>query len=306
MNRTKQNCSDTGRWRSILTLFGTLCLAVTSVAVPRTAVAQRDQETEPRASGRLRVAVAQIPVTRDIAANVKTIHRAIGCAVADQADVLLTPEGSLSGYAPKFDQQRVETELEKIVARASSSGLALALGTCFVEADDGKCYNQIRFYDSDGTFLGFHNKILRCGTMTDPPQGEINHYAARPLRTFQLKGITIGGLICNDMWANPQCTPMPDPHLSQKLSDMGVKIIFQAINGGRNGSDWSRNVYWPFHETNLRLRAKVGKLWIVTADNCHPTNIPCSAPSGVLDPNGKWVAQAPNQGEHVVTYTIQW
>ncbi len=254
---------------------------------------------------RLRVATAQISVTRDIATNVKNINRAIGQAAAEKADVLLTPEGSLSGYTHQFDQSQVEAALKKIVAKASSSGLALALGTCFVEADDGKCYNQIRFYDCDGTFRGFHNKILRCGTMTDPPKGEINHFAARPLRTFKLKGITVGGLICNDMWANPQCTPMPDPHLSQKLSDMGAKIIFQAINGGRNGSDWSRNVYWPFHETNLRLRARTGKLWIVTSDNCHPTNIPCSAPTGVLKPDGQWAVQTPNQGEHVVTYTIE-
>ena len=98
---------------------------------------------------------------------------------------------------------------------------------------------------------------------------------------------------------------MPDPHLSQKLSEMGAQVIFQAINGGRNGSEWSRKVYWPFHETNLRLRAKVGNLWIVTADNCHPTNIPCSAPSGVLGPQGNWAAQAPWEGEQFVTYTIQ-
>ncbi len=39
---------------------------------------------------RLRVAVAQIPVTRDIAANEATILRAIGHAVAERADVLLT------------------------------------------------------------------------------------------------------------------------------------------------------------------------------------------------------------------------
>lgn len=253
----------------------------------------------------LRVTVAQIPVTTDISANVACIHRAIDEAIAQKADILLTPEGSLSGYTPRFDQSRVESELKKTVAKASSSGLALALGTCYVEPDDGKCYNQIRFYDGKGKFLGFHSKILRCGTMTDPPKGEINHFAARPLRTFTLNGIKIGGLICNDMWANPQCTPMPDPHLSQQLADMGARVIFQAINGGRNGSEWSRKVYWPFHETNLRLRAKVGKLWIVTADNCHPTNIPCSAPSGVLDPTGNWVTQAPWEGEHIVTYTIQ-
>ena len=268
-------------------------------------VATADKVSPNGEARRLRVATAQISVTRDIALNVKTINRAIDVAIAEKADILLTPEGSLSGYTPQFDQSQVEGALKKIVAKASSSGLALALGTCFVEADDGKCYNQIRFYDGDGTFRGFHNKILRCGTMTHPSKGEIKHFAARPLRTFQLKGITVGGLICNDMWANPQCTPMPDPHLSQKLSEMGARIIFQAINGGRNGSDWSRNVYWPFHETNLRLRARTGKLWIVTADNCHPTNIPCSAPSGVLKPDGQWAVQAPKQGEHIVTYTIE-
>jgi predicted amidohydrolase len=211
----------------------------------------------------------------------------------------------LSGYSHQFDQEQVEKGLERLVAKASAAGLALALGTCFVEPDDGRCYNQIRFYDGSGKFLGFHNKILRCGTMTNPTKGEINHFAARPLRTFQLKRITVGGLICNDMWANPGCTPMPDPHLSQQLADMGAKIIFQAINGGRDGSDWSRHVYWPFHETNLRIRARTGKVWIVTSDNCHPTNIPCSAPSGVLRPDGHWAVRAPDQGEQFVVYTIK-
>ena len=254
---------------------------------------------------RLRAATAQIPVTRDVAVNVETIGRAIDFAIAEKADVLLTPEGSVSGYTPRFDQSQVEAALEKLVAKASSAGLALALGTCFVEPDDGLCYNQVRFYDGRGNFLGFHSKTLRCGTMTDPPKGEINHYAARPLRTFELQGITVGGLICNDMWANPGCTPMPDPHLSQKLAGMGAKIIFQAINGGRDGSDWSREVYWPFHETNLRIRARTGKVWIVTADNCSPTDVPCSAPSGVLRPNGHWAVKAPDQGEHVVVHTIE-
>ena len=254
---------------------------------------------------RLRVAVAQISVTRDIKANIATISKAIDRAVAEKAEVLLTPEGSLSDYTHKFDQSKVRAGLRKLVAKASSANLALALGTCFVEPDDGKCYNQIRFYDSDGKFLGFHSKILRCGTMTKPTQGEINHYAASPLRTFRIKGITVGALICNDMWANPGCTPMPDPHLSQQLAEKGVKIIFHAVNGGRNGSEWSRNVFWPFHETNLRIRAKTGKLWIVTADNCLPVDIPCSAPSGVLKPNGNWAIKTPDQGEHMAFYTIE-
>ena len=253
---------------------------------------------------RLRVAVAQIPVSTNIDANFDSIRRAMSKAVSEQADVLLTPEGSLSGYTHRFDQTKVELALDKLVAEASASKLALVLGTCFVEPDDGKCYNELRFYDGDGKLLGFHTKTLRCGTMTDPPVGEINHYGVRPLRTFTLKGITVGGLICNDMWANPGCTPMPDPHLSQQLAQMNTRVIFHAINGGRNGGDWSRDVFWPFHESNLRIRAQTGKQWIVTADNCDPVNVPCSAPSGVLGPNGQWAAQAPTKGEHVVVYTI--
>ena len=254
----------------------------------------------------LRVATAQIPVSNDISKNASTIHRAIDVAIRENADILLTPEGSLSGYTPDFDQDKVDEHLHKILKRTREAGLALALGTCFVESDDGQCYNELRFYNANGELEGFHTKTLLCGSMTKEPQGEINHYGTRPLKTFKIKGITIGGLICNDMWANPMCTPMDDPHLSQKLSSSGAKIIFHAINGGRNGSDWSENVYWPFHETSLRMRAKTGKVWIVTADNCAPVELPCSAPSGILQPNGHWAAKAPRKGEHVVVHTISF
>jgi predicted amidohydrolase len=266
---------------------------------------QGQHTDNPRPVRRLRVAVAQIPVLADIETNIETISRAIERAVAEKAEILLTPEGSLRGYTHKFDQLRVQAGLKKLVAKASSADLALALGTCFVEPDDGRCYNQVRFYDADGKFLGFHSKTLRCVTMTSPTQGEINHYAARPLRTFQLKGITVGALICNDMWANPGCTPMPDPHLSQQLAEKGAKIIFHAVNGGRNGSEWSRKVFWPFHETNLRIRAQTGKLWIVTTDNCHPMNIPCSAPSGVIEPDGNWAVKTLDRAEQMTVYTIE-
>ena len=135
----------------------------------------------------LRIAKAQIPVSNSISDNSDTIHRALEVAIKEGADILLTPEGSLSGYTPKFDQEKVDEELRKIVKRASKAGVALALGTCYVEPDDKKCYNQIRFYDGSGKFLGFPSKTLLCGSFSDPPQGEINDYGIRPLRTFEIK-----------------------------------------------------------------------------------------------------------------------
>lgn len=251
-----------------------------------------------------RVAGAQIPVTADIERNVSTILRAIDFAAAERAQILLTPEGSLSGYRHDFDRAAAADGLAAVTASARQRGVGLALGTCFQEAD-GRCYNQLRFYSPAGQFLGFHAKILRCSSLGPTPDGELANFAGDlPLKTFELCGVRVGGLICNDVWANPQCTSMPDPHLTQQHAQAGARIIFHAVNGGRSASEWSRKVNWPFHESNLRMRAAAGKVWIVTADNCHPPDVPCSAPSGVVDPAGQWACQTPDRGERFFAHTI--
>lgn len=250
----------------------------------------------------LTVAGAQLPVTNDIAANVAQIVRAIDFAADSGAEILLTPEGSLSGYTPHFDAGAARDALAAVTDRARGVGLALALGTCFLE-DDGLCYNQVRFYGRDGDYLGFHSKTLRCGTMTEPPVGEINDYACTPLRTFDLGGVTVGALICNDLWANPGCTPMPDPHLTHQLSEMGAKVVFHAVNGGRDDSPLSA-IHGHFHESNLLLRARADRLWIVTADSATPEHLPTSSPSGVVTPDGEWAVQASRIGPRCFVHTL--
>jgi len=252
----------------------------------------------------IRIAGAQLPVTRDVAANVGQIRKAIEFAQNEKADILLTPEGSLSGYTHEFDAASVAAAMEEVTQAARQAGVGLALGTCFVEPEDGQCYNQLRFYAPDGSYLGFHSKILTCGTLDDPPRGEINHYATTPLRTFQYMGITIGALICNDMWATPFVTPIPDPHLLQHLSRMGARIVFHAVNGGR-GEGCKNEVIWNYHESNLRLRASSGELWVVTTDNAFPTHLRTSAPSGVINPAGDWACQAEDTGVQYFAHTIE-
>lgn len=255
----------------------------------------------------LRLSGFQMAVTEDISRNTAVLCRAIQEASAAHADILLTPEGSLSGYTPHFDASAVRAALEEVSRLARQLKVGLALGTCFKEVD-GLVYNQVRFYTPEGSagslprYLGFHSKILRCGTMEANPQGEIKDYATTELKVFPFGETTIGGLICNDLWANPACTPMPDPHLTQQLARMGATIVFHAVNGGRDGSTWSRQVCWNFHEANLRMRAAAGGLWIVTVDNCYPTELPCSAPSGVINPQGEWVCRTPPQGEQFFCY----
>jgi len=251
---------------------------------------------------KLRVAGAQIPVTKDVRSNLKAINRAIDYAIHEDADILLTPEGSLSGYTHKFNKKVVNAALETILSR-SKGRLGLALGTCYVEGD-GRCYDQIRFYAKDGHYLGFHSKVLLCSNLVKPLKGEINYYHKKPLRMFDFNGLAIGGLICNDMWANPCCTHMPDAHLSQQLARKGARIIFHAVNGGRDKTEFSQVVTRNFHESNLRMRARAANVWIVTVDNCFPQDMPCSSPAGVINPKGEWVVRLPPKGEHYFAYAI--
>ena len=92
----------------------------------------------------LRVAGAQIPVGTDIKANTANLLRAIDIAAGKGADILLTPEGSLSGYTHEFDTAVAEHALVEVTTAAAGKNLGLALGTCYFEGD-GRCYNQVRF-----------------------------------------------------------------------------------------------------------------------------------------------------------------
>lgn len=127
----------------------------------------------------LTVAGGQLPITKDIRQNAQAIRRAFDFAGENAADILLTPEGSLSGYTPEFDTGQAEDALAEVTLYAKEAGVGLALGTCFVEKD-GKCYNQLRFYERDGTISRIPRKILLCGDHQDPPKGEINHNKRMP------------------------------------------------------------------------------------------------------------------------------
>lgn len=89
------------------------------------------QASAVEARGRLRVAGAQIPVSPYSSTNLAALQCAVPYAAAEKADILLTPQGSLSGCFTDFDAARTAAGLERITAAARKSGVALALGTCF-------------------------------------------------------------------------------------------------------------------------------------------------------------------------------
>lgn len=203
---------------------------------------------------------------------------------------MLFPEMSLTGYHGDFDEERTRQAWKQIAAACRQSYVTAIIGTGAII--DGQRCIQSRIYSTEGQLVGTHEKIVAT---------EEDRKWCRPgeeLRLFEHKGLTFGCLIGNDLWVTPGCGPYPDPRLSYQMAKRGAQIIFHGINSGHNP------LYTPFYESNLALRAREGSLYIVTANAGHET-APVNAASGIMSPEGKWLAQCPRIGEHKCTCDIE-
>jgi len=86
--------------------------------------------TQSRKAHVLREAGAQLPVRNDVQKNLGAITRASELAAREKADVLATPEGSLSGYTHNSNAAATAQALAVIVQRARQAKVVLVLGTC--------------------------------------------------------------------------------------------------------------------------------------------------------------------------------
>jgi len=64
-------------------------------------------------------------VTQDVSENEGRIADGLERAAADEADFLLTPEGSLSGYYAEFDGEEVAAAAAGLAKRAKELGVGL-------------------------------------------------------------------------------------------------------------------------------------------------------------------------------------
>jgi predicted amidohydrolase len=250
----------------------------------------------------LTISGLQMVVSSDVSANEKRILDGIKKAAEAGADFLATPEGSLSGYTPNFDRLQVAGAVERVAAAAKEHKVGLLLGTCYKELTDGneQCYNQVRVYTPQGEYLGYHAKILRCSKLDSPGSGEMTDYAQSPLRTFEWNGIRFGILICNDFWASPGHTTIPNPYLPWQLKQMGAQLIFHPINSGTDQK------YRPFHESSVNLWAEKLGIYIVEVNAAGKNkNEKVNASSGLVGPQGQRETIVPDVGEQFFTCKIK-
>ncbi len=241
---------------------------------------------------KIRFAGLQMNATSDITINKERIMDGLKEAAKEGATFLVTPEGSLSGYTSNFDQAEVSKALPEILAAAKQLKVGLLLGTCFKEQSGSGtyCYNQIRVYAPTGEFLGAYSKILRCSPLDLPGTGEMTDYVEGQLKLFEWQGLKMGTLICNDLWATPGYTTIPNPYLAWKLKQMGADVIIHCINSGSNQR------YRKFHESSAELWALSLKVPILEV-NAAQGDEKINAGSGLIDADGKRQETVPDSGD---------
>lgn len=242
---------------------------------------------------------AQIPVSPEIDTNMITLKRAIDWAAENNVDYLVTPEGSLSGYVPWFNEEVPEEKIVnavwEIVDYAASQNVGLALGTKY--KDNGNVYNQMRVYNQEGIFQGTHNKMYTLSGWDKSVLPDI----VKPIDIMH-KGrkLKVLCLLCNDFWGgyNQNINVLPK---MINYKDTYAHIILHGSNAMRGEGLLQEDVLYEWHNSVLRMISYETQAHVVSVDNCIKMNGQfydgrTSSRSGIVY-NGQWLTEEKTSGE---------
>ncbi len=245
------------------------------------------QPREVLAMQTVRITGVQMAVSPKLDEN---LHKILDHITKTDADYILFPEMSLSGRNSEFSEKNVHAALRQISAACRQSYVTAFIGTGW--RMDGATYIQTRIISHEGNLLGAHEKIVPT---------DADRQFCKPgeeLRVFRHHGLAFGCLIGNDMWVTPGLGIFPDPHLSSRLGQKGIQVLFHSVDSG------TKPIYAAYHESNLILRAIESGCHICTA-NAASMNGPLNCPSGIVSPTGQWLAACPREKEHTYSYDLE-
>ena len=232
-----------------------------------------------------RATLAQVAVHKNVEQNLVNARRAIEQAAAEKGDFVLFPEMFLTGYVSEIRQDEATAGMAEIAEMCRKFAVTGLVGTAWKEED--KLFNQVRIIDATGALAGVYAK--QCLTYGD---AKLVSAGTTPL-VFSVTGLTVGILICNDLWVTPGYTDGPNPHLTLKQARAGAQVIFHHIH---SGSDQRHRAY---HESNHFVRAAEAKCPIIAVNAFTPPEV--NATSGVVGTDFRHLVALPRDREAIQT-----
>jgi NAD+ synthase (glutamine-hydrolysing) len=252
---------------------------------------------QPANPERLKVALAQIaPILGDRHRNLEMHLQQIAAAKAQEADLIVFPELSLTGYflrdiVPDVAISRDAPELRQLAEAAAPAGLVMGFAE---ESPEHLFYNAALFAEG-GEIRHVHRKVYL------PTYGlfeEQRYFAAgRRVRAFDSPRFgRVGVLVCEDFWHVATATIMQAE---------GVNLLICVANSPARGVDGPkiRTV-----ETYERLSRTFAQLLGCVVIVCHRVGFEdglCfSGGSLIAGPDGQVIAEAPQFDESLTIAEI--
>lgn len=237
-----------------------------------------------------KIALGQLrPVLGDVSANVEKHIQWMGQAKVNGAELIVFPELGLTGYQVQdltldVARSRSHPDIAKLVMASRDVDVVFS----FVEESDEHLFYVATVYAADGEIQSVHRKVyLPTYGMFD----EGRYFAAgESFRTFPTRYGKTGMMICEDAWH------VSSPYL---LSLGGAKVVLvPAASPARSVQDSDRFGSQSFWRSLLQVYAQLFGVYLVFVNRVgFEDGINFFGGSGVVSPDGEWVAEAPNLEE---------
>ncbi len=178
----------------------TLAFAAILLLLPSLRLVGADDASAPR--DRIKLALLRgVPEKWNLEKNFAVVRAAIPAAAAHGADLFVTPEGWLDGYAspdPKSTPARLRAVaqslddsayLKEVAALAKQHGIWVCFG--FISLEDGRIYNTAGLWDDNGQRVGVYHK-------THLLDHDLQYSPGESLPAFASPWGPLGIIICAD------------------------------------------------------------------------------------------------------------
>jgi predicted amidohydrolase len=223
----------------------------------------------------VRIAIGQLDCrVGNREANERELLEAVRQAREQDADLLVTPELTLSGYALAQAAGDTSRTLDEVTTLLDGSGTSVVVG--FHERLGEATFNSAAWID-DGAPLHVHRKLYLCDY---PPFDEHELYApGDELRSFDTAFGRVAILTCNDAW---------QPFLPALAAHDGAEVLL--IPAASSTAVPEARAYW---RDLTRLYARLLQCYVVFANQAGSEGgFTFWGGSHIVDPRGELVAEA--------------
>ena len=237
----------------------------------------------------MKIGAFQFSACSDIRKNFETITSAILLAAKSEVRLLVFQECAACGYPPietpdinNIDFDILQNEMQNIAALAKKYNMYIALGT--IKKENCKHYNSVQLINPNGEFMESYDKRALWGWDAD------NFEKGSNLGIYEIDNIKIGFRICFEIRF---------PEYFRELFTRNVPLCFVSLC---DTSDEDMPERYNIIKSHIITRAVENIMTVISVNSSSKHQ---SAPTAVIDHNGRVISEAPKNREHMLIFEYE-